>query len=63
MQALHRMDGRGLLSAEWGTTDKGRRARYYRLTRTGRAHLAAETERLTEYVDALTTVLAARTAG
>jgi transcriptional regulator len=62
MQALHRMEERGLLAADWGVTDKGRRARYYRLTRAGRSHLAAETERLTEYVDALTTVLQARTA-
>jgi PadR family transcriptional regulator, regulatory protein PadR len=62
MQALHRMEERGLLAADWGITDKGRRARYYRLTRAGRAHLAAETAKLTDYVDALTTVLAARTA-
>jgi PadR family transcriptional regulator, regulatory protein PadR len=62
MQALHRMEERGLLTAEWGVTEKGRRARYYRPTRAGRAHLAAESERLTDYVDALTTVLAARTA-
>ena len=61
MQALHRMEERGLLAADWGVTAKGRRARYYRLTPAGRAHLAAETARLTEYVDALTTVLAART--
>ena len=63
MQALHRMEARGLLTAEWGVTEKARRARYYRLTAAGRARLRAETARLTEYVDALTTVLAARTAG
>jgi transcriptional regulator len=62
MQALHRMEERGLLAADWGTTEKGRRARYYRLTAAGRAHLKAETMRLTDYADALTTVLAARTA-
>ena len=61
MQALHRMEERGLLAADWGITAKGRRARYYRLTRAGRAHLDAETARLTDYVDALTTVLGART--
>src|ERR671920_1202543 len=55
MQALHRMEERGLLAADWGITDKGRRARYYSLTRAGRAHLAAESERLADYVDALTT--------
>jgi PadR family transcriptional regulator PadR len=62
MQALHRMEERGLLAADWGITDKARRARYYRLTKAGRAHLQAETERVTSYVDALTTVLRARTA-
>ena len=62
MQALHRMEERGLLEAEWAMTAKGRRARYYRLTPAGRAHLRAEAERLTDYVDALTAVLATRTA-
>lgn len=61
MQALHRMEEREILTAEWGTTDKGRRARYYRLTSSGRVHLKAEAKRLTDYADALTTVLAART--
>jgi transcriptional regulator len=60
MQALHRLEERGLLAAEWGVTDNNRRARYYRLTEAGRAHLKAETARLTDYVDALTTILAAR---
>jgi transcriptional regulator len=62
MQALHRLEERDLLVAEWGVTEKARRARYYRLTVAGRAHLKAETARLTDYVDALTTVLAARSA-
>lgn len=60
MQALHRLEERGILAAEWGITDNGRRARYYRLTSAGRAHLRAETKRLTDYTDALFTVLAAR---
>jgi PadR family transcriptional regulator PadR len=60
MQALHRLEERQILSAEWGITEKGRRARYYRLTSAGRAHLRAETKRLTEYTDALTTILAAQ---
>jgi transcriptional regulator len=62
MQALHRMEERGLLAAEWGVTEKGRRARYYRLTNAGKAHLKAETAALTDYVDALTTILAMRSA-
>ena len=62
MQALHRLEERGLLAADWGVTENARRARYYRLTASGRAHLKTETARLTDYVDALTTVLGARTA-
>ena len=42
--ALYRMESRGWLASTWGLTESGRRARFYRLTRTGRAQLAAETE-------------------
>jgi PadR family transcriptional regulator PadR len=42
--ALYRMEARGLLSSEWGVTDTGRRARFYKLTRAGKAHFAEETE-------------------
>ena len=42
--ALYRMESRGWLSSEWALTDTGRRARFYRLTRAGRAQLTAETE-------------------
>jgi len=41
-QALHRMEGSGWLSAEWGVSDKGRRARFYRLTEKGRRQLRKE---------------------
>ena len=60
LQALHRMEERRLLAAEWGITKNGRRARYYRLTSAGRAHLRAESEKLADHVDVLTTILAAR---
>lgn len=40
--ALYRMEARSWLSSEWSATDTGRRARFYRLTRKGRAQLAAE---------------------
>jgi PadR family transcriptional regulator PadR len=40
--ALHRMEQKGLVSAEWRATENNRRARYYRLTSTGRKQLAAE---------------------
>ena len=42
--ALYRMEARGWLSSEWSVTDTGRRARFYRLTRSGRTQLAAEQE-------------------
>jgi PadR family transcriptional regulator len=41
--ALHRLERRGWIKAKWGTSDNNRRAKYYELTRKGRAHLDAET--------------------
>src|SRR5712691_55331 len=41
--ALHRLENRGLLAAEWRQTDTGREAKFYRLTRKGRAYLNAQT--------------------
>lgn len=61
LQALRRMEERKLLGAEWGVTKNGRRARYYRLTPAGRAHLRAEADRLVDHFDALVTILGART--
>jgi PadR family transcriptional regulator PadR len=40
--ALHRMEQDGCISAEWGTTENNRRARYYQLTAKGRKQLADE---------------------
>jgi len=51
--ALHRLENRDLLTADWKETDSGREAKFYRLTRKGRAQLEAETanwSRLTEAV-------------
>jgi transcriptional regulator len=42
--ALYRMEARGWLSSEWSVNDTGRRARFYKLTRTGRAQLSAESK-------------------
>jgi PadR family transcriptional regulator PadR len=42
--ALHRLERRGWISAEWGASDNNRRAKYYELTRAGRRQLDAETE-------------------
>jgi PadR family transcriptional regulator, regulatory protein PadR len=41
--ALHRLEKRGLLAADWKETDTGREAKFYRLTRKGRAQLEMET--------------------
>ena len=62
LQALHRMEERKLVTADWGVTKNGRRARYYRLTAKGRATLRAEAAALVDHVDALTTILTARKA-
>jgi PadR family transcriptional regulator, regulatory protein PadR len=42
--ALNRLLVKGLLQAEWGTSENNRRARFYRLTPTGRKYLQAETK-------------------
>jgi transcriptional regulator len=51
--ALHRLENKGLLAAEWKLSDTGREAKFYRLTRKGRTQLEQETaswNRLTEAV-------------
>ena len=58
-QALDRMEERGLVKAEWGLTEKNRRARYYRTTAAGRAHLRAESERWARYAGVMDRILAA----
>jgi transcriptional regulator len=40
--ALHRLEQQGWLQADWQTSGKGQRAKYYRLTRAGRKQLSAE---------------------
>jgi len=57
--ALYRMETRGWLTSEWSVTDKGRRARFYKLTRSGRAQLAAETESWARLSAAVASVLKA----
>jgi PadR family transcriptional regulator, regulatory protein PadR len=42
--ALHRLQVKGLLTAEWGTSDSNRRAKFYRLTPAGKKQLARERE-------------------
>lgn len=58
--ALHRLQGKGLLEAEWGKTDTGRRAKFYSVTPAGAEHLAAESARWAEYSGAVAAVLGGR---
>jgi PadR family transcriptional regulator, regulatory protein PadR len=55
--ALHRMEDRGWIAAEWGISPLGRRARFYRLTPAGRKQLQKEADGWSEYVAAVGRVL------
>jgi len=57
--ALHRMEQKRWLESEWGYSDQGRKARFYRLTPAGRRQLASEVSRWTRYTNAVGLVLAA----
>jgi transcriptional regulator len=57
--ALHRLELRGLLSAEWGVSENNRRAKYYRLTSAGRKRLAGAKEQWSRLVAAIACVLEA----
>jgi PadR family transcriptional regulator PadR len=57
--ALQRLERAGLIRSEWGISDNNRRARYYKLTRTGRKRLADETGRWEKIVRAVKGVLEA----
>jgi PadR family transcriptional regulator PadR len=59
-QALHRMEERGLVTAEWGQTDKNRKARYYRITADGNAFLKAEAKQWARYAATVSDILGAR---
>ena len=51
--ALHRLEQRQLVRAEWKTSDNNQRAKYYRLTPTGRRHLTREQSRWDQLVAAM----------
>src|SRR6201981_2074640 len=55
--ALHRLQLRGLLSAQWGASDNNRRAKYYRLTAAGRKQLAEETAHWKRMANAIARIL------
>lgn len=60
--ALQRMEGKGWVAAEWGTSANGRRARFYDLTREGRAQLVRETGEWRRLVAAVEFILSPQTA-
>jgi PadR family transcriptional regulator PadR len=55
--ALHRLENRGLLAADWKETETGREAKYYRLTKKGRTQLETETASWKRLADAVGLIL------
>ena len=55
--ALYRLEDKGLIAAFWGTSESNRRAKYYRLTPSGRAYLTNERSRWEHLVQAVARVL------
>jgi len=56
-QALHRLEGRGWIDAEWGLSENNRKAKYYTLTPAGQAQLRTESATWTSYAEAVFKVL------
>ena len=61
--ALHRLENRGLLAAEWNASETGRDAKFYRLTPKGRAQLKAETAKWARLSEAIALILRAAAGG
>jgi PadR family transcriptional regulator, regulatory protein PadR len=55
--ALHRLENRGLVKSDWKETETGRDAKFYRLTKKGRAHLEAQTVSWRRLADAVSLIL------
>jgi transcriptional regulator len=55
--ALHRLEIRGLLAAEWGVSENNRRAKYYRLTGAGRKQLTEESEHWSRMTSAIALIM------
>ena len=55
--ALHRLEAKGWISAEWARSDKGKRARYYRLTPAGRRQLESEQSKWHAFARAIGLIL------
>ena len=60
--ALHRLERKALLGEQWGVSETGREAKYYKLTAAGRAHLRAETKRWSTFSAAVSRAIDAASA-
>jgi PadR family transcriptional regulator len=56
-QALHRLEAKGFIEAEWGASENNRRARFYGLTPAGRRQLRAEVSAWRRYAEAMLRVI------
>src|SRR3989442_1633431 len=61
--ALHRLEKRGWLKSEWDISEANQRAKYYRLTSAGKAHLAREQDRWSQLVSAIGRIMDPAAAG
>lgn len=61
--ALHRLENRGLLAADWKKTETGREAKFYRLTRKGRKQLEADAANWQRLIEAVGLILAMASGG
>ena len=57
--ALYRMENKGWVKAEWGTTENNRRAKYYRLTAAGRRQLAQSSNTWQVFAEAMSKIMRA----
>jgi PadR family transcriptional regulator, regulatory protein PadR len=57
--ALHRLEARGWIESEWGLSENNRKAKYYQLTKAGRAALRDQVVQFSRYVSAVQRVLQA----
>jgi PadR family transcriptional regulator, regulatory protein PadR len=55
--ALHRLEAQGWIASEWGASENNRKAKYYKLTATGRKQLTAETETWRRFTGAVELIL------
>ena len=55
--ALYRLEHQGWIASEWGESENKRRAKYYRLTATGKRKLQTETEKWNQMADAIASIL------